>query len=67
MGVCTVIIEFALARLHEISAHFRLIVDFKVLNIPDHLSSGPELHDLLLSAVVLINMQFDGAVGIYPS
>ena len=49
VSVGAVFIEFASARIHEISAQLRLVIELEVLDVPQHLLSRLEMHLLLLS------------------
>lgn len=48
MRVRTIVIEFTGACIHEVPTQLGLVVQLEVLNVPQHLLSGLEVHLLLL-------------------
>lgn len=53
MSVGALSLELAAARLHEVLAQLRLVVDAKVFNILDHFLPRCEVHLFLLSLLLL--------------
>lgn len=52
VSVGAVIIEFAIARIHEISAQLCLVIELEVLDVAQHLLSRLKMHLLLLSRLL---------------